>query len=35
MLGNQYPAIREAVREFRNRQTATVLSQPDPRNSQP
>jgi len=35
MLGNQYPAIREAVREFRNRQTATVLSQPDPRSSQP
>jgi 5-(carboxyamino)imidazole ribonucleotide mutase len=35
MLGNQYPAIREAVREFRSRQTATVLSQPDPRSSQP
>lgn len=31
MLGNKYPAIREAVREFRARQTATVLSQPDPR----
>ncbi len=33
MLGNQYPAIREAVRAFRDRQTATVLSQPDPRSS--
>lgn len=33
MLGNQYPAIREAVREFRNRQTAIVLSQPDPRSN--
>ncbi len=33
MLGNQYPAIREAVRVFRDRQTATVLSQPDPRSS--
>lgn len=31
MLGNQYPAIREAARAFRDRQTATVLSQPDPR----
>ncbi|CDH43869.1 MAG: 5-(carboxyamino)imidazole ribonucleotide mutase [Candidatus Competibacteraceae bacterium] len=31
MLGNKYPAIREAVREFRARQTATVLNQPDPR----
>lgn len=30
-LGNKYPAIREAVRAFRDRQTATVLSQPDPR----
>lgn len=33
LLGNQYPAIREAVRVFRDRQTATVLSQPDPRSS--
>lgn len=33
MLGNQYPAIREAVRTFRAQQTAKVLSQPDPRNS--
>lgn len=31
MLGNKYPTIREAVREFRVRQTATVLNQPDPR----
>lgn len=31
MLGNQYPVIREAVREFRDRQTETVLSQGDPR----
>jgi len=33
MLGNQYPAIREAVRAFRDQQTASVLSQPDPRSS--
>jgi 5-(carboxyamino)imidazole ribonucleotide mutase len=31
MLGNQYPAIREAVRAFRDQQTANILSQPDPR----
>ena len=31
LLGNKYPAIREAVREFRACQTATVLNQPDPR----
>lgn len=35
MLGNKYPAFREAVRDFRARQTATVLSQPDPRSSKP
>jgi len=35
MLGNQHPAIREAVRGFRDRQTETVLSQPDPRGKQP
>ena len=35
MLGNKYPAFREAVRDFRARQTATVLSQPDPRSNQP
>jgi 5-(carboxyamino)imidazole ribonucleotide mutase len=33
MLGNQYPAIRAAVRDFRDRQTTTVLSQMDPRSS--
>ena len=33
MLGNQYPAIREAVRTFRDQQTTNVLNQPDPRNS--
>ena len=33
MLGHQYPAIREAVRVFRDQQTANVLSQPDPRSS--
>lgn len=31
LLGNKYPAVREAVREFRTRQTETVLSRPDPR----
>ncbi|HRX62031.1 MAG TPA: 5-(carboxyamino)imidazole ribonucleotide mutase [Candidatus Competibacter sp.] len=31
LLGNKYPAIREAVRNFRARQTEQVLSQPDPR----
>ncbi|NJM10825.1 MAG: 5-(carboxyamino)imidazole ribonucleotide mutase [Synechococcaceae cyanobacterium SM1_2_3] len=31
ILGNQYPALREAVRKFRARQTARVLSEPDPR----
>jgi len=31
ILGNQYPAIRKAVRAFRDQQTANVLSQPDPR----
>ena len=35
MLGNKYPAFREAVRDFRHRQTATVLSQPDPRSVNP
>ena len=33
MLGNHDPAIREAVRKFRDQQTATVLSQSDPRSS--
>lgn len=31
MLGNKYPAIRAAVKQFRSEQTETVLSQPDPR----
>jgi len=31
MLGSYDPAIREAVRAFRDRQTANVLSRPDPR----
>lgn len=33
ILGNKYPDFREAVREFRHRQTATVLNQLDPRSS--
>ncbi len=33
LLGNKYPAIREAVREFRARQTARVLAEPDPRSA--
>ena len=35
MLGNKYPSFRKAVRDFRHRQTATVLSQPDPRSDKP
>src|SRR5512144_2069352 len=31
MLGNKYPAIREALKAFRTSQTEQVLSQPDPR----
>ena len=31
LLGNKYPAIRDAARAFRTRQTAQVLDQPDPR----
>jgi 5-(carboxyamino)imidazole ribonucleotide mutase len=31
LLGNKYPLIRDAVRAFRAHQTASVLSQPDPR----
>jgi 5-(carboxyamino)imidazole ribonucleotide mutase len=34
MLGNKYPAIREALIDYRRRQTETVLAQPDPRDSQ-
>ncbi len=35
LLGNKYPAIREAVRAFRARQTERVLGEPDPRALQP
>ena len=31
MLGNKYPAIRAAVKDFRHKQTQAVLSIPDPR----
>ncbi len=30
MLGNKYPAIRENLRRFRERQTQAVLENPDP-----
>jgi len=30
MLGNKYPEIRENLRSFRERQTQTVLENPDP-----
>jgi 5-(carboxyamino)imidazole ribonucleotide mutase len=30
ILGNKYPAIREALRAFRKAQTTKVLAQPDP-----
>jgi len=33
ILGNKYPAIREALRVWRERQTEAVLNQPDPRES--
>jgi len=33
ILGNKYPAIREALRAWRERQTEAVLHQPDPRES--
>jgi 5-(carboxyamino)imidazole ribonucleotide mutase len=29
-LGNKYPAIREALRDFRSTQTKNVLAVPDP-----
>ena len=35
LRGNKYPAIRDAARAFRERQTAAVLAEPDPRNPQP
>lgn len=31
ILGNKYPAIQQAVIEFRTRQTSLVLDNPDPR----
>jgi len=31
MLGNHYPAIRDALESFRREQTDTVLAHPDPR----
>ena len=31
MLGNQYPEIRQAVKDYRQRQTDQVLAKPDPR----
>ncbi|WP_455201599.1 5-(carboxyamino)imidazole ribonucleotide mutase [Kaarinaea lacus] len=31
MLGNKYPEIRDAINSFRQRQTESVLAQPDPR----
>jgi 5-(carboxyamino)imidazole ribonucleotide mutase len=33
ILANKYPAIREALDSYRQRQTASVLEQPDPRSS--
>jgi len=33
MLGEKHPAIREALRSFRARQTEAVLSHPDPRDA--
>jgi 5-(carboxyamino)imidazole ribonucleotide mutase len=32
ILGNKHPPIREALRRFREAQTAAVLESPDPRN---
>jgi 5-(carboxyamino)imidazole ribonucleotide mutase len=34
ILGNKYPAIREALEDYRQHQTARVLEQPDPRSSE-
>jgi 5-(carboxyamino)imidazole ribonucleotide mutase len=33
ILGNKYPAVREAVEAFRVKQTKLVLDEPDPRRS--
>lgn len=35
MLGNKYPDIREALRQFRQSQTAKVLATPDPAKAAP
>jgi 5-(carboxyamino)imidazole ribonucleotide mutase len=35
ILGNKYPAVREAVRRYRSDQTERVLQQPDPRDVTP
>ena len=34
MLGNKHPHIREALRQFREKQTEAVLASPDPREQQ-
>ncbi|MCX2726238.1 5-(carboxyamino)imidazole ribonucleotide mutase [Thermomicrobium sp. 4228-Ro] len=34
ILGNKYPAIREALRAFREQQTRSVLDHPDPRETE-
>jgi 5-(carboxyamino)imidazole ribonucleotide mutase len=31
ILANKYPVIRDALKAFRAKQTATVLENPDPR----
>jgi 5-(carboxyamino)imidazole ribonucleotide mutase len=31
MLGNEFPAVREALRKFRDEQTESVVENPDPR----
>jgi 5-(carboxyamino)imidazole ribonucleotide mutase len=34
LLGNKHPRIREALRQFRQKQTEAVLASPDPREQQ-
>ena len=34
MLGNKYPEIRDAINDFRQRETEAVLAHPDPRTTQ-
>jgi len=34
ILGNKYPAIREALRAYREQQTRSVLEHPDPREAE-